>query len=411
MKLSMDLVENVPWLMKTIAKWSPEEVCSLCDRAALLVDEEDAIKDVTGFVTPPSDALLSLATSKAGGTLSIVANAAKNALAAVPVLGSISGMEQQVSEVEESLGSLRIKGQPPQAQSDWAIVARALKHAQAMYSFDQDVWNVYERKDDWPQKDFAARIAQLRDLHSNLEKAVQFKRLSWQLNVWDKMNLAAECRSLDAKRSILTSRIQSLSEELVNATVVAELSRSFSLEAQSALIRFAQIAGKAKFNKASQPSKMSQRQRRRRQEYLDAFDRCCRFIPCWILTSSQISDYLPPECLFDLVVIDESSQSDVTVLPGMLRGKQWLIVGDGKQVSPTESFVSEEQIDSLRAALPPSPLENSLLPGQSFFDLCSQAFPHGRVSRTSYSSELCFVVATSHRTISPVFYFLIHRWF
>lgn len=97
------------------------------------------------------------------------------------------------------------------------------------------------------------------------------------------------------------------------------------------------------------------------------------------MTSSQISDYLPSECLFDLVVIDEASQSDITVLPGMLRGKQWLIVGDGKQVSPTESFISEDSIDSLRAALPRSPLEDSLLPGQSFFDLCAQAYPRGRV--------------------------------
>lgn len=92
-----------------------------------------------------------------------------------------------------------------------------------------------------------------------------------------------------------------------------------------------------------------------------------------------ISDYLPPECLFDLVVIDESSQSDITALPGMMRGKQWLIVGDGKQVSPTEAFVSEENIESLRATLPHSPLEDALLPGRSFFDLCAQAFPNGRV--------------------------------
>lgn len=96
------------------------------------------------------------------------------------------------------------------------------------------------------------------------------------------------------------------------------------------------------------------------------------------MTSSQISGYLPAESLFDLVVIDEASQSDITVLPGMLRGKSWLIVGDGKQVSPTESFISEESIDSLRAALPRCPLEDSLLPGQSFFDLAAQAFPFGR---------------------------------
>ena len=94
---------------------------------------------------------------------------------------------------------------------------------------------------------------------------------------------------------------------------------------------------------------MSQHQRRLWQECLDAFEKCVQYISCWILTSSQISDYLPVEFgLFDLVVIDEVSPSDdVTVLPGILRGKQWLIVGDGKQVSPIESFLLETQRDSL----------------------------------------------------------------
>ena len=41
---------------------------------------------------------------------------------------------------------------------------------------------------------------------------------------------------------------------------------------------------------------------------------------------------------------------------------------------------SEESIDTLRAALPECPFERSLMPGNSFFDLCAQAFPRGRVS-------------------------------
>ena len=94
---------------------------------------------------------------------------------------------------------------------------------------------------------------------------------------------------------------------------------------------------------------MSQHQRRLRQECLDAFEKCVRYIPCWILASAQISDYLPAEFgSFDFVVIDEASQSDdITARRGMLRGKQWLIVGDGKQVSPIESFLLETQRDSL----------------------------------------------------------------
>jgi len=83
--------------------------------------------------------------------------------------------------------------------------------------------------------------------------------------------------------------------------------------------------------------------------------------------------------MFDLVVIDEASQSDISALPAMLRGKQWLVVGDSKQVSPTEAFVSEAMLSNLRNSLPDSPFQECLLPGHSFFDFCTQAFPLTRV--------------------------------
>ena len=380
-ELAKKLIDTVPWLMKTITKWSPREVSSLKKRVARFVlEDNDPVMEVSGISSTPSDALVSLVASEAGQKISVVANAAKRAVANLPIVGSLSGMDQQQLDLEESLAKLTIHGTKPTTPEDWTVVLTAVKHAQDLNAFIRQEWKEFARKDGWPGTEFLASNANIRKLVRNLDEAARMKELAWKLNVSDKIEIAAECRSLDAKRSLLAARIQSLAAEVVDASVVAELSRSFSVEAQSALIRFAQIAGKAKFTKTSVPSKMSQRQRRRRQEYLDAFDQCCRFIPCWIATQSQISDYLPSECLFDLVVTDESSQSDVTALPSMLRGRQWLIVGDGKQVSPTESFISEEQIDTLRAALPSlGPLEDSLLPGQSFFDLCAQAFPNGRV--------------------------------
>jgi len=378
--LSLSLIDEAPWLSRTIATWSVKEVIALKDRVATIVlEENDPIETVSGFAEPPEDALISLVAAQAGATLSTLTNAAKNAVASVPVLGSFSGLEQHTADLREALDRLKINGNQPTTKTEWQLVLGALNHSRALHAFESEVWKVHGPKYGWPDFDDVKGNEDLRKLGQVMSKAVETKEIAWKLNVEDEVKMATECRVLDTRRSILSSRMQRLAEDLVDATVIRELSRSFSSEAQSALIRFAQIAGKTKFSRSSQASKMTQRQRRRRQEYLDAFDQCCRFIPCWILTTSQISDYLPSECLFDLVIIDEASQSDVTVLPGMLRGKQWLIVGDGKQVSPTESFISEDQIDSLRAALPATPLHESLLPGQSFFDLCSQAFPRGRV--------------------------------
>lgn len=380
-QLSLTLIDQVPWLLKSMTRWSLKDVNSLTERVAgLLLEENDSVEGVTGCDMPPSNKLISLVASKAGSSLAIIWNVAREKIAAVPGLGSLSGLKQQSVDLHESLNKLRISGEPAKTATDWKTVLRALEHAQALHSFKEDIWNECEQNDGWPSLDLTLPKEELKQLHTCLEKAATVLRLKWKTGVADEILLAVACQELDSRRTTIALQVQRLAEELVDANVITELSRSFSTEAQSALIRFSQIAGKAKFSRASQPSKMTQRQRRRRQEYLDAFDRCCRFIPCWILTSSQISDYLPAESLFDLVIIDEASQSDVTVLPGMLRGKQWLIVGDGKQVSPTEAFVSEDHIDNLRSTLPTSPLKESFLPGQSFFDLCSQAFPRGRVS-------------------------------
>jgi hypothetical protein len=385
--LAIELLDQMPWLMSTIATWTPYEVTQLRDRIRpLVLKSGDPVEDVCNYPIPPSDALISMAASHAKIKVHMVSNATKKAVAALPMLGSWSGMDQHTTDIQNMLSNIRIGRRVPTTPNDWVIVVGALRRAQRLYAFGQGEWKVYESNLDaaWPDAtSFLANNDRLRDLYDNIEKALQMKQLAWKMRVDDMIAASLHCQSLDAKRTVLTKRIQVLSEELVNLTVMDELCRSFSDEALSALIHFSQIAGKAKFlHKSNQPlSKLSQRQRRHRQDYLDAFDQCCRYIPCWILTTSQISDFLPPEgCLFDLVIIDETSQSDITVLPTMLRGKQWLVVGDGKQVSPTETFISEEQMDSLRSALPhDSFFTSALLPGQSFFDLCAQAFPMSRV--------------------------------
>ncbi|PKO71541.1 MAG: hypothetical protein CVU20_06690 [Betaproteobacteria bacterium HGW-Betaproteobacteria-14] len=71
-------------------------------------------------------------------------------------------------------------------------------------------------------------------------------------------------------------------------------------------------------------------------------------VPCWIMPHYRVSESLPPELgCFDLVVIDEASQSDLTALPALLRAQKVLIVGDDKQVSPEWVGLEEEKVRSL----------------------------------------------------------------
>jgi very-short-patch-repair endonuclease len=50
---------------------------------------------------------------------------------------------------------------------------------------------------------------------------------------------------------------------------------------------------------------------------------------------------------FDLVVIDESSQSDLSALPILLRARKVLVVGDDRQVSPQAIGMQEDRIQAL----------------------------------------------------------------
>jgi hypothetical protein len=117
------------------------------------------------------------------------------------------------------------------------------------------------------------------------------------------------------------------------------------------------------------------------------------------------------------VIIDEASQSDVTELPALLRGKKILVVGDDRQVSPTAPFVTQEKIGQLattisgavarqknprrrgrspgkpdrafrhpgknRAArhhyLGDMPFKSLLEPGDSIYDLMRAVFPNDRL--------------------------------
>jgi very-short-patch-repair endonuclease len=87
---------------------------------------------------------------------------------------------------------------------------------------------------------------------------------------------------------------------------------------------------------------------RYRQDARAAASQANPAVPCWIMSHHRVSESLPPELgCFDLVVVDEASQSDLTALPALLRAKKVLVVGDDKQVSPEAIGLAEDQARSL----------------------------------------------------------------
>jgi Superfamily I DNA and RNA helicases and helicase subunits len=94
------------------------------------------------------------------------------------------------------------------------------------------------------------------------------------------------------------------------------------------------------------------RARRFRRNARDAMERFYSAVPCWIMPIWRVSESLPAALAsFDLVIVDEASQSDISSLPALIRGKKLLIVGDDKQVSPTAGFVEERKILQLATTI------------------------------------------------------------
>lgn len=106
-------------------------------------------------------------------------------------------------------------------------------------------------------------------------------------------------------------------------------------------------------------------------------------IPCWIMPHYRVSETLPPELgAFDLVIIDEASQSDLTALPALLRAKKILVVGDDKQVSPEGVGMDVDKIKNLMSRYLNNQVEifRSLLsPDRSIYDLFKVVFSNSAV--------------------------------
>lgn len=200
---------------------------------------------------------------------------------------------------------------------------------------------------------------------------------------WRWARQAAYIKSIDGreKLSIISQQRTRLDKdlkksftELVKVKTQIGLHQTLTERVQGALMRF--VSAVAKIGKGT-----GKRAPRHRREAYRAMSDCYDGVPCWIMPSWRISESLPSEFgNFDLVIIDEASQSDISVLPALLRAKKILIVGDDKQVSPTGAFIAEEKILQLKHNfLHDQPNAELLLPGSSIYDLANSIYPAQRI--------------------------------
>jgi len=126
-----------------------------------------------------------------------------------------------------------------------------------------------------------------------------------------------------------------------------------------------------------------------------------RAVPCWIMPHHRVSESLPAHLgSFDLVVIDEASQSDVSALPVLLRAQKVLVVGDDRQVAPQAIGIEEERINTLmkRHLAGQVPLYAAQMsPDRSIYDLAKVVFAHSGVMLKEHFRCIAPIIEYSKR--------------
>ena len=138
---------------------------------------------------------------------------------------------------------------------------------------------------------------------------------------------------------------------------------------------------------------------RYRQDAREMMFEAAGAVPCWIMNHSRISEAMPADIgAFDLVIVDEASQSDLWALPAILRGKKILVVGDDKQVSPDGGFIESTRIQELLDRfLVDQPFAAEMTPEKSLYDLAARVFAADQVMLREHFRCVPPIVAYSNR--------------
>ncbi len=214
-------------------------------------------------------------------------------------------------------------------------------------------------------------------------------RLAFQF--LEAMDVHKKFRTLFEERRVLTASLSRTYQELVAEKTwlgVYNNSPQSTRQALQAYLNSVQAMGAGTGIRAV----------RHRRHARDAMQKAYMAVPCWVLPQWRVSESIPAEMgLFDLVIIDEASQSDIWALPVLLRGKKLLIVGDHKQVSPVV-FIKESKIDEMeKRFLNQQVYGAQMTPDKSIYDLARVVFAGNSVMLKEHFRCVPAIIEFSNR--------------
>ncbi|MGH8545179.1 MAG: DUF413 domain-containing protein, partial [Gammaproteobacteria bacterium] len=164
---------------------------------------------------------------------------------------------------------------------------------------------------------------------------------------WTQLRDELDRRSrLDSEK--LPRKIEKTSEELRGCTSAliealaweAQLRRT-NLEQQQALVGFSDILRKIGKGTGKRAPRLYHQARQMTQK-------CRTAVPVWIMPFAKVVEaFNPRRTQFDVAIIDEASQMDVTGLIVFFMARKVIVVGDHEQVSPLAVGQAVEDVDRL----------------------------------------------------------------
>lgn len=191
-------------------------------------------------------------------------------------------------------------------------------------------------------------------------------------NTWlDDLHAAGEVSQLMARAHAEAAELRRLVLDLANRSARLALKLNLKDQQRRALSAWLNALGRRGKGTGKYAPKWEAQARKELPVAMGA-------IPVWIMPIHRVVDNFDPTRseLFDVVIVDESSQCDLLSAGVLALGRKAVVVGDDKQTSPAAVGVDRERISKLQSAHIPDVDHKELLTlDESLYAIAERAFP------------------------------------
>jgi very-short-patch-repair endonuclease len=228
---------------------------------------------------------------------------------------------------------------------------------------------------------WAAAVRLRRDVHGgtrvpdDASGAWQWRQLEQELDRRSRLDEVDIARRLTSARTAL----RRTTIELIDASAWLAQLRRTDLQARQALIGWSDTQKKIGKGTGKRVPELQARAR-------ELLSKAREAVPVWIMPLARVAESFDPrERKFDVVIIDEASQSDLTGLLAFYLGERVVVVGDHEQVSPSAVGQKIDELQGLRTQHLVGVPNQHLYDGQtSIYNLARQSFGGSIVLREHF---------------------------